>query len=305
MAFLRILEGIRFPALDAVMYEITQLGAETIFLVVALFIFWCVDKREGYYFLSVGFFGTVICQFLKLWFRIPRPWVMDPEFTIVESARAGAAGYSFPSGHTQSAVCTFGGIARFTNRKWLRVLCIVIAVLVPFSRMYLGVHTPLDISVAALVSLVLIFALYPGFRKDDYRITHYTLFGAMVLLAAAYLVFTECYTFPADVDAENLASGAYNAWKLLGATTGVFLIYSLDRKLLRFETDAVWWAQILKMVLGLAGVLAVKTFLKAPLAAICGDVGYAHAIRYFLLVLFAGFIWPISFSFFKNFGKKH
>ena len=140
MKVLYALESIRVPWLDTVMAAITHLGEETVFMVAALFVFWCVSKRHGYYLLAIGFAGTVLNQFLKLLFRIPRPWVLDSDFTIVESARAQATGYSFPSGHSQNAIGTFGGIARFTRRKWVRVAAIVAAVLVPLSRMYLGVH---------------------------------------------------------------------------------------------------------------------------------------------------------------------
>ena len=111
MSFLYWLESIRCPFLDAVMQAFTCFGEELAFLLLALTIFWCVSKEEGYYLLFVGFFGTVLNQFLKLLCRIPRPWVRDPSFTIVESARSGAGGYSFPSGHTQNAVGTLGGIA--------------------------------------------------------------------------------------------------------------------------------------------------------------------------------------------------
>ena len=97
MSFLYWLESIRCPFLDAVMQAFTCFGEELAFLLLALTIFWCVSKEEGYYLLFVGFFGTVLNQFLKLLCRIPRPWVRDPDFTIVESARSGAGGYSFPS----------------------------------------------------------------------------------------------------------------------------------------------------------------------------------------------------------------
>ena len=118
MQLLYALESIRTPVWNALMSAVTHLGEETVFMAAALFVFWCVGKRQGYYLLAVGFAGTVLNQFLKLLFRIPRPWVLDENFTIVESARAQATGYSFPSGHTQNAVGTFGGIARFTCRKW-------------------------------------------------------------------------------------------------------------------------------------------------------------------------------------------
>ena len=97
MELLYWFETIRTPALDAAMSLVTRPGEETFFMVAALFVFWCVDKRRGYYLLAVGFTGTLINQWLKIVCRVPRPWVRDPHFTIVESARDGAAGYSFPT----------------------------------------------------------------------------------------------------------------------------------------------------------------------------------------------------------------
>lgn len=95
MGLLYLLEDIRVPVLNEFMLAITTLGEETAFLVIALVLFWCVDKYLGYYILSVGFVGTILNQFLKLWFRIPRPWILDPNFTILEQAREAASGYSF------------------------------------------------------------------------------------------------------------------------------------------------------------------------------------------------------------------
>ena len=83
MQLLYWFEGIRMPGLNEFMLAITTLGEETAFLALALIFFWCVDKRKGYYLMAVGFIGTMVNQFLKLWFRIPRPWVLDPEFNIL------------------------------------------------------------------------------------------------------------------------------------------------------------------------------------------------------------------------------
>lgn len=303
MDFLRLLEQIRVPGVTEFMQIITYLGDEIAFLAVALVIFWCVDKQKGYYVMTVGFIGTIANQFMKLWFRIPRPWVQDPSFTIVEQAREGAGGYSFPSGHTQSAVGTFGSIARVTGNKILRIVCIVLAVIVPFSRMYLGVHTPLDVSVAAIMGVVLIFLMKPLVLDHDGKYFPYVI-GAMALISIGYLCFTQFYPFPADVDAENLASGAKNAYTLTGCVLGVFVVYPLDRKWIRFPVQAVWWAQILKVVIGLALVLAVKSVLTAPLAALFGELP-GRMIRYFLVVVTAGGLWPLSFRFFQRIGVNN
>ena len=106
MGFLRLLAAGRTAVLDGFFSGLTYFGSELAFMAAALLMFWCIDKRQGYYVFLVGAFGTICNQFLKLAFRIPRPWVLDPEFQIVEAARADATGYSFPSGHTQNIVGT-------------------------------------------------------------------------------------------------------------------------------------------------------------------------------------------------------
>lgn len=302
MQFLYFLESIRVPGLNEFMLGITYFGDEIAFLVTALILFWCVDKRQGYYILSVGFIGTLANQFMKLWFRIPRPWVQDSSFSILEQAREGATGYSFPSGHTQSCVGTFGGIARTTKNKAIRIAAIVICVLTPFSRMYIGVHTPQDVLVAAAMALVLIFVLHPVvFRKDGKYIPW--LLGIMTLLAVAYMCFVKFYPFPEDTDGYNLSHGLENAYTLLGSLAGLLVVYVVDEKWLKFPTKAVWWAQLLKIAIGLGLVMLVKSGLKAPLNAIFGELT-GRAVRYFLIVIMAGIVWPLSFKYFAKIKAK-
>ena len=47
MEFLYLLEGLRTPFLDTVMSALTHLGGETVFLIAALAVFSCADKRQG------------------------------------------------------------------------------------------------------------------------------------------------------------------------------------------------------------------------------------------------------------------
>ncbi len=302
MEFLYLLEKIRLPGLNEFMLGITYLGDEIAFLVIALILFWCVDKRNGYYILAVGFVGTIANQFMKLWFRIPRPWVLDENFTILEQAREGASGYSFPSGHTQSSVGTFGSIAYTTRNKMIRYGAIVIAVLVPFSRMYIGVHTPLDVLVAAAMAVVLILLLRPVFYKNNGKYIPVFL-GIMTVLAVGFLCFVTFYPFPADTDAHNLASGIKNAYTLLGSLMGLIVVYFVDEKWLKFPTKAVWWTQIGKVAVGLLLVLAVKSGMKTVLDGMFGELA-GRAVRYFLIVIVAGIVWPLSFKWFSKLGCK-
>ena len=305
MSLLYALEGIRTPFLDTLFGAVTYLGDEMVYMAMAVVVYWCFSKGLGYYILTSGFVGTVANQFMKITFRIPRPWVLDPEFQIVESAREAATGYSFPSGHTQNVFASFGSLAAWTRRAPLRALSILAIVLVAFSRMYVGVHTPLDVGVAAAMGLVLTLALYPLFRDIDSRPQRmYGLLLGMIALCAVYLFYVELWPFPADVDAANLASARENGYKLLGAASGMLLSFWLDRRYVRFDVRAPLAGQLLKCVLGLAIVLGIKAGLKAPLASLLGASGAADAARYFLIVLFAAGIWPMTFRFFASLGAR-
>lgn len=304
MKVLYFLEALRCPVLDKLMLLITQFGEETAFLVASMIVFWCVDKKKGYYVLTVGFLGTILNQFLKLMFRIPRPWVMDPNFTAVEGAVEAATGFSFPSGHSTSAVGTFGTIGYASRNSVMKWICYGICVLVPFSRMYLGVHTPADVLVGAALSIVMILVLAPiVWRNSESRIQK--LLAMLLALSFCLMLFTKFFPFTLEESQlHNLTSGSKNAYTMLGAIGGLLVVYPLERKYVNFETKAVWWARILKIVLGFALVLAVKEGLKAPLDAVFSGHMVARAIRYFLVVMAAGFFWPMTFRWFSKIGVK-
>ena len=289
MELLYRLQSIRTPFGDGFFSIITHLGEETLFIVFGLLVFWCLDKWEGYYLLTTGLTGTVINQGLKLWFRVPRPWVRDPEFPIVEAARAEATGYSFPSGHTQSSVGIFGALARWNKPRWLRILCVCLCLGVSF-----------------VLALVLVFGFYPLIRKAmTSPKTMRLLLAVMVAGAAGLLLFVTRYPFPADVDVTNLEHGIENAWKMLGCTVGVWLTYECDLRWTRFDTKAPLLGQILKLAFGFAILLGIKAGLKGPLHGLFVNDGLADGLRYLLMVVFAGCIWPMTFPLWAKTGRKN
>lgn len=302
MEFLRLLENIRIPVLNELMLAVTYLGDEIAFLVAVLIVFWCVDKRKSYYLLGIGMLGTTLNQFMKLWFRVPRPWVLDENFTILEQAREGAGGYSFPSGHTQTAVGTFGCLAVTAEKKWWRWTCIALAVLVGFSRMYVGVHTPADVLTGAGMACVLVGLLKkPTLQGTDRQMKG--VIAAMLAVSLLFLLYVHFWNFPADMDAHNMESGMKNAYTMLGCLAGVAVVYVADVKWVHFPEKAVWWVQIIKVVVGLLLVLAVKEGMRAPLELVL-SVYPARAVRYFLVVIMAGAIWPMSFRRLSQIGSK-
>lgn len=305
MQLLYILEQLRTPAVTKALSALTYFGGVYGFMVLSIIVFWCIDKRCGYFMLSLGFLGTVINQFLKILFRIPRPWVLDPSFEPVESAVADAGGFSFPSGHTQNVFATFGGVFAWTKKVWLKIVCAVLIVLVAFSRMYLGVHTPLDVGVSVVIGVVLLLVLYPVFRDlEAHPNRFYGFLAVLAVLLAAFLLYSYLWPFPDWMYAEehvvNLIEARHNASILTGALAALTIAYTLDLRRTRFDTKAVWWAQILKVVIGLVVTLALIEGTKAVL----GRSDLVTGLRYFLGVLFAAGIWPMTFGWFSRLGKK-
>jgi undecaprenyl-diphosphatase len=297
---LHAIAEIRNPIFDAFFSLITRLGEEIFFLAVAIFFFWCVNKRQGYFILITGLFGTVVNQGAKLLFRIPRPWVYDPTIEVVGNAKEAATGYSFPSGHTQNATGTLGAIAAY-KPTWKRVvLCVTLILLVGFSRMYLGVHTLLDVGVSLILATALILILRPVFVDDEKYDKFMPLVVALgVVLSVALLIFVLSIGGDETLDPHNYESGLKNACTLMGCTIGLIPTYIVDRKFTKFETHAKWYAQIIKVVIGLGIVLAIKSGLSAPLTALCAGNAYlGRIIRYFLIVIFAGVLWPMTFKWF-------
>ena len=305
MSLLYALEQLRMPWLTTILSWMTYFGGLYGFMVLSIVVFWCIDKRCGYFMLSLGFVGTVINQFLKILFRVPRPWIIDPKFEPVESAIAGAGGFSFPSGHTQNVFATFGGIFAWTKKAWLKILCVVMIVLVAFSRMYLGVHTPLDVGVSCGIGILLLAVLYPVFRSvEEHPNRMYGFIAVLALLTLAFFLYSYLCPFPEWMYAEehfvNITEARHNASILTGALAGVTIGYTLDLNKVRFDTRAKWWAQILKVVIGLVLTLAL---IEGP-KFVLGKSELVTGIRYGLGVLFATGIWPMTFRWFAGLGRK-
>ena len=102
---------------------------------------------------------------------------------------------------------------------------------------------------------------------------------------------------------ENWAEARNNAYTMAGAVAGVLVVYAFDTKFLKFPTRAPWWGQLIKLAGGLALVLAVRVLLREPLLALCCGHPVARGLRYFLMVLVAGCLWPMTFQFFEKHAK--
>ncbi len=293
MDFLLMLKEIRTPFLDNLFLAITFLGDETFFTAVVLLFLWCLNKRVGYFMFYTFMLGACTNQILKNVFCIPRPWVINPAIDPVECAIDNAGGYSFPSGHTQSAAGLFGSLAVAFRKAWVAVMGAAAVVLVGFSRMYLGVHTPADVAVSLATGLgvvILTAWLFGSMESRPWVKPASRIFG----LGVAAFMLLHAWLLPTfdDVSVRYLT----NASKAGGAMSAMILVWWLDDSYIRYGIQGPWWWQALKYALGLGSTLALLILLKAPVGSLVGGHLPAYTVRYFLVILWAGAVYPLLFS---------
>ena len=136
---------------------ITTIAVDYYILIPALILFWAVDKKAGIVSLASFGVGCFYNAILKSTFAVYRPWIRSDKIKPLEAVMKGATGYSFPSGHSTS-VSSFYCALIFYYRKHKKLCAIfVFMILVTmFSRIYVGVHTPQDVLVGALIGVLAI-----------------------------------------------------------------------------------------------------------------------------------------------------
>ena len=287
MELLRLIESIRSPFLDTVFGYVTQLGEDTVGLVVLCALLWCISKKTAYA-ISIAFFlSGLTVQGMKISFRVERPWVIDPTFEPVAGAKEFSTGYSFPSGHTQSATSLYGSLGAQIKRKPIKAVCFLFCFLVAFSRMYLGVHTLADVVVSLLISFLLIWITYKVFKGDaaDKR-RDFVISLVMVVYAAAVIVIATVL-YASGIIAQNYIS---DCLKVAGACIGFAIGMYIERVYINFSVKSkniIW--QAIKLILGIAGVLVFQEGLKL----VIGTGLIADMFRYFLMLIWATVLYPL------------
>lgn len=270
LEILRTIQKIANPFLDVLFQIITMFGEDSLAIVVMAVIYWNYDKKFGEYIAYSALTSASINGMIKNIFKVKRP-IGEEGIRSLRTETAG--GYSFPSGHSQGAASFYGAVAVYLRKKWVSILCIITILAVGFSRMYLGVHWPKDVVGGILLGGACAYVTYKIYSKfENKQLVYWITF--VILLSGITFARTADY------------------FKALGAYLGFVLAMYIEKKYVNFSVEGNLCNKILRVVIGLAILLIMKSGLKI----LFPNQLIFHFIRYMCITFFGMGIYPMLFK---------
>ena len=273
------------PTLDFLANIASAVGEQTFVIAVILYIFYNYDKKKGFGLFTSVLFAVLGMGILKALVRAPRP------FQVLESIDGKrletATGYSFPSGHTTTGAAFYTALALTFKKRPISILCAVMMALVGLSRLYLGVHWPIDVFAGLLLGVVISFTVsrYLNALYDDKnkRIRLSLWIGSLSVVAGA---ITAILLNTGTIDEVAFT----DLMKVFALGGGGYLGFVLENKKVNFTVEEKRSKQIVRYVIGLVGILlfmGAKVIIPESLYAV------GSFVRYTLVGLWATGVYPL------------
>jgi len=272
--------------LEAVATFFTYLGYEEFYLILLPLIFWCVDKGIGARLAFISLLTAWVNSLIKFLFAIPRP--SDPRI----KTPLPETSPSFPSGHAQNAVVNWGYLAYQLRSRAFWVVAIIAILGIGLSRIVLGVHFPQDVIAGWIIGLVMLVAYIWAEPKVSRWLGKQT--TALQLALAVLVPLLLIFLHPADTNGHYPAEGSIVPMAaLLGLGVGLIM----ERKMVGFSVEGVWWQRGLRFVFGL---VVVALFYAGPKLILPEVMAYGleaglRIVRYALLGWAVAFLAPWLF----------
>lgn len=270
----------------------------------AMLIYWCIDKEYGKKLCTEMLYGFWMNGIAKLTACVYRPWILDSRLHVFPAAESTATGYSFPSAHTTVTAVGFLNLAERTRKKYLRVICIAVIILVMLSRMWLGCHSLADVLAGLIIGILMMLAVrfFDTKLGDDPRREMYILIGSVVL-AVVSIIYIESKQYPMDYDAAGSLIVDPDAMKP-DTYMGIAMILAwplgivLDKKYINFTTEGSAKSKVIRFLIGAILFFVIFKGIKVMLNG-C-DRRLVSFMRIFVSVMFAACIYPWAFMKWRN-----
>ncbi|NLM96422.1 MAG: phosphatase PAP2 family protein [Halanaerobiaceae bacterium] len=246
MEIIYFIQSFSNPFLDRFFQMITMLGEDLFFIIVVGIVFWTVSKRFAYQMAFVYLGSGLLNWLIKEIFKVPR--IIGQEG--VRSLRVETAGgYSFPSGHTQTSASFWTLLMTRYRKIWFYILAVIIMILIGVSRLYLGVHRPVDVVFGLIIGVAWVFlanVIFEKFEQDNIKT------GAVIILAVLLLMlYVRNDTF----------------YKASGTLISLLLGYMIEKRYINYSVEAKTGFHLLNIIIGFAIIFLIKEGLKLLLPA--------------------------------------
>ncbi len=270
------------PFLDFLFNWTSFLAEQYVILFIFGYIYWNISKKQGIALTFVFLVSVSVNSLLKIIFHTPRP------FQVLENFHAQrlqtATGYSFPSGHTQGAATFYLSLAQWLKKPAVWLVAVLIAILVGISRVYLGVHWPVDVIggwfFGAFFGIWFYnFCLRLMSKPQLFRafIISYAFFALLALFTIIYINNSGIYSL-----------FYRNFLKITAIIVGSVMGYLIEIRYLAYQIQAKKDKKILRFFCGMLGAF----FIIGGLKLLSVEAMWFVFLRYFLLGLWITFIFP-------------
>lgn len=279
--------------------EAISLFAVSFLIMIPVFVYWVVDKRKGLYTLASYYLCCGVNAMVKLTACVYRPWIRDPRVVPAGDAISTATGYSFPSGHTVTAGPIYGGLAvvSWSWKKIVSVFLILCVLITGFSRNYLGVHTPQDVCVGLLESVLALFVMMKIFSYLDEHPEKENLFLLLSFIVGWLgIVYITFKPYPMEyvngkllVDPQKMMNDGYGDTCLLISFP---VARYIEKTWVRFRSAGLNSIGILTGVVGLIPMFFMIVYMRHALDGMLGS-HWGHFSFSFIIVLYSVAVYPL------------
>ncbi len=274
LSFLQYLESVRTDFLNKVFEFVTFFGEETLLIVFLAVFYFALDKRLARRITFVTLTSLSLNGIIKNLVALPRPFASGAVTCIRPET---ATGYSFPSGHTQTAATWSFAFARVLKKPIVWWFAGLITLAVGFSRLYLGAHYPSDVVVGAALGILISLTFGEMYERNPTR-----MYAAVLLASAPFFIGFLLKNDPFFAD----------FFKIFGMLLGLWLSDWFETRFVKMEYPPAVFKRVLRVLLAILLLLA----LKLGLDTLFPEGLLFDAARYFLLVFLALGLLPLGFK---------
>ena len=229
------------PELDPVFLFFTRLADEQFFLILLPLVFWCLNRQTGAKLAIMLFLSVYLNAVSKNIMDQPRPFLYSD---LVKQLREVVSDRGFPSGHTQQTVFIWCYLSLQFKRTWLWIISGVMLIFVPLSRVYLGVHFPVDLLGGLFLGLLVLFAALCLAPKAEKWLTNIKAVPKMLIAT-----LLPCFLMLLYRDKTSITIMS----TLAGFSAGLVL----ERQWIQFEVSNNWRINIMRYIAGMIGLVII------------------------------------------------